>query len=289
MKGILLAGGHGRRLYPLTIAVSKQLLPVYDKPLVYYPLSVLMLADIREILMVTTAEDQPAMQRLLGDGSQLGCRFEYVIQHQPRGVAEALILGEDFIGDESVALILGDNIFYGSGLGQRLRDIQEPQGGLIFAAPVQDPQRYGVVEVAADGRVRSLEEKPAKPKSRFAVPGLYFYNAQVSQIARSLKPSTRGELEITAVNQEYLRRGELEVSLLNRGVAWLDAGTFQSLNEASTFVRVIEERQGTKIGCIEEVAYYRQFIDDEQLRRLAARYEQSGYGDYLQQLISQPG
>ncbi len=285
MKGILLAGGHGRRLYPLTLAVSKQLLPVYDKPLIYYPLSVLMLADVREILIITTAEDQPAMRRLLGDGSQLGCHFEFAIQPQPRGVAEALILGESFIGDDHIALILGDNIFYGSGLGQRLRDLGQPRGGVIFAAPVQDPQRYGVVEFAADGRVQSLEEKPTRPKSRFAVPGLYFYDSRATEIARSLGPSVRGELEITAVNQEYLRQGELRVHLLNRGVAWLDAGTFQSLNDASTFVRVIEERQGTKIGCIEEVAYYRKFIDDEQLCRLSAAYDQSGYGAYLRQLL----
>lgn len=285
MKGIILAGGSGTRLHPLTIAVSKQLLPVYDKPMIYYPLSVLMLADIRDILIISTPQDTPSFERLLGDGAELGCRFSYAVQEIPNGLAQAFVIGADFIGDDKVALILGDNIFYGSGFGQLIRQHVDPDGAVVFAARVHDPERYGVVEFDEQRNVLSIEEKPANPKSHFAVPGLYFYDNQVVDIARTIEPSARGEYEITSVNNEYLKRGKLKVGVFNRGIAWLDTGTFASLNEASTFVRVIEERQGTKIGCIEEIAYYRNFIDADQLNTLAVKYDKSGYGDYLRDIV----
>lgn len=284
MKGIILAGGAGTRLHPITLAVSKQLMPIYDKPMIYYPLSVLMLAGIREILIITTPEDQPAFQRLLGDGAGLGCRFEYAVQEVPNGLAQAFVIGKEFIGDDQVALILGDNIFYGSGFGELVRRHTDPDGAVIFAASVHDPERYGVVEFDQNRKAVSIEEKPAKPKSNYAVPGLYFYDNEVVKIAHEIQPSARGEYEITAVNQVYLERGKLQVGVFNRGIAWLDTGTFASLNEASTFVRVIEERQDTKIGCIEEVAYYSKFIDRNQLLRLAEKYDKSGYGDYLRRI-----
>lgn len=284
MKGIILAGGAGSRLHPITLAVSKQLMPIYDKPMIYYPLSVLMLAGINEILIITTPEDQPAFKRLLGDGSELGCRFEYTVQEVPNGLAQAFVLGKEFIGDDKVALVLGDNIFYGSGFGELVRSHTDPDGAVIFAAPVHDPERYGVVEFDDEKNAISLEEKPAQPKSNFAVPGLYFYDNAVVEIAETIEPSARGEYEITTVNQVYLERQKLKVGVFNRGVAWLDTGTFASLNEASTFVRVIEERQDTKIGCIEEVAYYSKFIDRTQLLTLAEKYAKSGYGDYLKRV-----
>ncbi len=281
MKGIILAGGAGSRLHPITLAVSKQLMPVYDKPMIYYPLSVLMLAGINEILIITTPEDQPAFKRLLGDGSELGCRFQYAIQEVPNGLAQAFVIGKDFIGDDKVALVLGDNIFYGSGFGELVRRHTDPDGAVIFAASVHDPERYGVVEFDEQENAISIEEKPAQPKSNYAVPGLYFYDNDVVEIAETIEPSARGEYEITTVNQVYLERKKLKVGVFNRGIAWLDTGTFASLNEASTFVRVIEQRQDTKIGCIEEVAFYSKFIDCEQLLKLAQKLEKSGYGDYL--------
>lgn len=284
MKGIILAGGAGTRLHPITLAVSKQLMPVYDKPMIYYPLSVLMLAGINEILIITTPEDQASFQRLLGDGSDLGCRFEYAVQEVPNGLAQAFVIGKDFIGDDKVALILGDNIFYGSGFGELVRRHTDPDGAVVFAAPVHDPERYGVVEFDKSRNAVSIEEKPAKPKSNYAVPGLYFYDNDVVEIAHTITPSARGEYEITAVNQVYLERQKLKVGVFNRGIAWLDTGTFASLNEASTFVRVIEERQDTKIGCIEEVAYYSKFIDRDQLLALAKKYAKSGYGEYLKKV-----
>ncbi|HMP79804.1 MAG TPA: glucose-1-phosphate thymidylyltransferase RfbA [Pirellulaceae bacterium] len=285
MKGIILAGGAGTRLHPITLALSKQLIPIYDKPMIYYPLSVLLLADIREILIISTPVDLPNFWRLLGDGSDLGCRFQYAEQKVPNGLAQAFVIGEQFIGDSPSALILGDNIFYGAGFGELVRKHTAPEGAVVFAQPVTDPQRYGVVEFDENKSVISLEEKPARPKSNYAVPGLYFYDNQVVEIAKQLQPSARGEYEITDVNKEYLRRGQLKVGVFNRGIAWLDTGTFSSLNDASTFVRVVEERQGTKIGCIEEVAYYRKMIDDAQLLKLAERYGKSGYGDYLRSLV----
>ena len=284
MKGIILAGGAGTRLHPITLAVSKQLMPIYDKPMIYYPLSVLMLAGIREILIITTPEDQLAFQRLLRDGSDLGCHFEYAVQEVPNGLAQAFVIGKNFIGQDKVALILGDNIFYGSGFGRLLRQHTDPDGAVIFAAPVHDPKRYGVVEFDKDLKAISIEEKPSEPKSHYAVPGLYFYDNDVVEIAETIEPSTRGEYEITTVNQVYLEGKKLQVGVLNRGVAWLDTGTFTSLNEASTFVRVIEERQDTKIGCIEEVAYHSKFIDRQQFLALAAKLEKSGYGDYLRRV-----
>ncbi|MEV5692594.1 glucose-1-phosphate thymidylyltransferase RfbA [Micromonospora globbae] len=286
MRGILLAGGTGSRLWPVTRAVSKQLMPVFDKPMIYYPLSTLVMAGVREILVITTPEDQAQFRRLLGDGSQWGLRLEYATQARPEGIAQAFLLGADFIGDESVALILGDNIFYGVGLGRQLAAEGDPVGGRVFAYPVADPTAYGVVEFDADGRVLSIEEKPEKPKSRYAVPGLYFYDNRVVDIARGLKPSDRGELEITAVNEAYLATGELAVTVLDRGTAWLDTGTFTAMMQAAEFVRVIEERQGLKIGCVEEVVWRAGLIDDERLRELARPLVKSGYGDYLLRLLA---
>ena len=285
MKGIILAGGSGTRLYPLTIAVSKQLMPVYDKPMVYYPLSVLMLAGIHEVLIITTPEDQPAFKKLLGDGSKIGCRFEYVVQPRPEGLAQAFILGADFIGKDPVALVLGDNIFYGSGMGTLLKKKANPDGAVVFAYQVTDPERYGVVEFDKNNRVLSIEEKPENPNSHFAVPGLYFYDNEVVAIAKAIKPSHRGELEITDVNRTYLEKGKLEVGVLDRGTAWLDTGTFDSLIEAGEFIEVIEKRQGLKIGCIEEIAYRNGWINDTQMNDLATTYMKSGYGAYLQKLI----
>jgi glucose-1-phosphate thymidylyltransferase len=285
MKGIILAGGSGTRLYPLTIAVSKQLMPVFDKPMIYYPLSTLMLAGINEILIITTPDDQPAFKRLLGDGSQIGCRFEYVVQHTPNGLAQAFVLGADFIGNDPVALVLGDNIFHGSGMGTLLQKKVNPNGAVVFAYQVHDPERYGVVEFDKNFKVLSIEEKPAKPKSNYAVPGLYFYDNEVVSIAKSIKPSPRGEYEITDVNKTYLEKGKLEVGVLDRGTAWLDTGTFDSLIQAGQFIEVIEKRQGLKIGCIEEIAYRNGWINDEQLMKQANIYMKSGYGEYLKKLV----
>jgi len=284
MKGIILAGGSGTRLYPITKAISKQLMPIYDKPMIYYPLSVLMMAGIQEILIITTPDDQSQFIRLLGDGHELGCRFEYQVQEVPNGLAQAFVLGADFIGDDKVALVLGDNIFYGVGLGEQLTKLTDVSGGNVFAYEVADPHRYGVVEFDASNKAISLEEKPVNPRSNFAVPGLYFYDNQVVEIAKNLKPSPRGEYEITDVNKEYLRCGALHVSILGRGTAWLDTGTFESLHDATEFIRVIEKRQGYKIGCIEEVAYRKGFINREQLDVLAEGLIKSGYGEYLRQL-----
>jgi len=287
MKGIILAGGSGTRLHPLTLAVSKQLMPIYDKPMIYYPLSTLLWSGIREILIISTPHDLPLFRQLLGDGSNLGCRFEYAVQEHPNGLAEAFIIGKEFIGNDKVALVLGDNIFYGTGLSALLQANNNPDGGIIYAYHVHDPERYGVVDFDEQGNVLSIEEKPEKPKSNYAVPGIYFYDNDVVDIAANIKPSKRGELEITDVNKEYLNRGKLKVSILDRGTAWLDTGTFNSLMQASQFVQVIEERQGLKIGAPEEAAYKMGFIDEKQLRNLAEPLLKSGYGKHLVSLINE--
>jgi len=286
MKGIILAGGSGTRLYPITLATSKQLIPIYDKPMIYYPLSTLMMAGIREILIITTPEDQKRFSQLLGDGSRLGCQFSYASQPKPEGLAQAFIIGEKFIDSDKVALALGDNIFYGQGFGNSLKSCADPDGGIVFAYQVSNPENYGVVEFDADNRAISIEEKPNKPKSNYAVVGLYFYDNDVIKIAKNVKPSKRGELEITSVNEEYLRRGKLKVQTMGRGSAWLDTGTFESMNNASQFVEVIEKRTGFKIGCIEEAAYQQGFIDKKHLRVLAESLTKSGYGDYLLKVIT---
>jgi glucose-1-phosphate thymidylyltransferase len=286
MKGIILAGGSGTRLHPLTLAVSKQLMPIYDKPMIYYPLSTLLWSGIREILIISTPHDLPLFRQLLGDGSRLGCRFEYAVQEHPNGLAEAFIIGKEFIGNDKVALILGDNIFYGTGLSELLQSNNNPEGGIIYAYHVHDPERYGVVDFDADGKVLSIEEKPEKPKSNYAVPGIYFYDNEVVEIAAGIQPSHRGELEITDINREYLNRGRLKVSILDRGTAWLDTGTFNSLMQAGQFVQVIEERQGLKIGAIEEAAYRMGFINDDELKKLAEPLLKSGYGKHLLSIIS---
>ncbi|AXG73684.1 glucose-1-phosphate thymidylyltransferase [Flavobacterium arcticum] len=285
MKGIILAGGSGTRLHPLTLAVSKQLMPIYDKPMIYYPLSTLMWAGIREILIISTPHDLPLFRHLLGDGSKLGCRFEYAVQEHPNGLAEAFVIGKEFVGNDKVALILGDNIFYGTGLGDLLQSNNNPEGGIIYAYHVHDPERYGVVDFDKEGNALSIEEKPEKPKSNFAVPGIYFYDNDVLDIAANIKPSHRGELEITDVNKEYLKRGNLKVSILDRGTAWLDTGTFNSLMQAGQFVQVIEERQGLKIGAIEEAAYKMGYINKEELTALAEPLLKSGYGTHLLSII----
>jgi len=284
MKGIILAGGSGTRLYPITKGISKQIMPVYDKPMIYYPLSVLMLAGIKEVLIITTPEDSAQFQKLLGNGGELGCTFSYAVQEKPNGLAQAFVIGEDFIGNDKVALILGDNIFYGAGFSKLIQSFNNVDGAAIFAYEVNDPERYGVVEFDENFKALSIEEKPAQPKSNYAVPGLYFYDNEVVHIAKNIKPSPRGEYEITDVNKVYLQNGNLQVGVMNRGVAWLDTGTFDSLSDASEFVRVVEKRQFQKIGCIEEVAYRMGFIDHSQLLKLADYYSKSGYGDYLKKL-----
>jgi glucose-1-phosphate thymidylyltransferase len=285
MKGIILAGGAGTRLHPLTLAVSKQLMPVYDKPMIYYPLSILMMAGINEILIISTPQDLPNFEKLLGTGENLGCKFSYKVQEVPNGLAQAFVIGEDFIGDDKVALVLGDNIFYGRGLMELLEQNNDPDGGVVYAYHVADPERYGVVEFDDDNNAISIEEKPEKPKSNFAVPGLYFYDNSVVEVAKNIKPSARGEYEITDVNKHYLEEGKLKVGILSRGTAWLDTGTFTSLLQAGQFVEVIEERQGLKIGCIEEIAFRKGFINETQLRKLAEPLMKSGYGKYLLKII----
>lgn len=285
MKGIILAGGSGTRLHPLTLAVSKQLMPVYDKPMIYYPLSCLMLAGIRDILIISTPHDLPNFEKLLGDGKNLGCNFQYAVQEVPNGLAQAFVIGEKFIGDDSAALILGDNIFYGSGLSDVFQSCYNPTGGIVFAYHVHDPERYGVVEFDKNMKAISIEEKPKEPKSHYAVPGIYFYDKEVVEIAKNVKPSPRGEYEITDINRYYLEKGKLQVRVLDRGTAWLDTGTFASLNQASQFVQVLEERQGLKVGCIEEVAFRKGFINREQLEKIAQPLLKSGYGQYLLELL----
>jgi glucose-1-phosphate thymidylyltransferase len=285
MKGIILAGGSGTRLYPITRAISKQLMPIYDKPMIYYPLSVLMLAGIKDVLIITTPEDNESFKRLLGDGKELGCNFQYAVQAVPNGLAQAFVIGKDFVGNDKVALVLGDNIFYGSGFSKLIQSFNNIEGAAVFAYPVADPERYGVVEFDENFKALSIEEKPEQPKSNYAVPGLYFYDNNVVEIAANLEPSPRGEYEITDVNKHYLANGTLQVGVMDRGTAWLDTGTFDSLSDASEFVRVIEKRQDTKIGCIEEVAYRMKFIDKEQLKNIAQKYIKSGYGQYLLRLI----
>ncbi|HEY2649824.1 MAG TPA: glucose-1-phosphate thymidylyltransferase RfbA [Puia sp.] len=288
MKGIILAGGSGTRLHPITFAISKQIMPVYDKPMIYYPLSTLMMAGIREILIISTPHDLPLFVKLFGDGSQYGLKISYAEQAVPNGLAQAFVIGADFIGTDSVALVLGDNIFYGTGLGDQLAANTNPEGGIVYAYHVSDPERYGVVEFDDDNNAVSIEEKPAKPKSNYAVPGLYFYNNEVISIAKNLKPSPRGEYEITDVNKEYLKRGKLKVSIMDRGTAWLDTGTFDSLLQATQFVHVIEQRQGIKIACIEEIAYRKKFITKDQMRAIAQPLLKSGYGQYLLDIINHP-
>lgn len=287
MKGIILAGGSGTRLHPLTLAVSKQLMPVYDKPMIYYPLSTLLQAGIRDILIISTPHDMPMFQKLLGDGSRIGCNFSYTVQHEPNGLAQAFVLGADFIGNDSAALVLGDNIFYGLKMADLLQDSKDPDGGIVFAYQVSDPERYGVVDFDENLKAMSIEEKPAKPKSRYAVPGLYFYDNDVVEIAKNLEPSARGEYEITDVNKAYLEQGRLHVGILDRGTAWLDTGTFPSLMQAGQFVQVIEERQGLKVGCIEEIAFQQGFINEAQLEEIAQPLLKSGYGKYLLDLIKE--
>lgn len=287
MKGIILAGGSGTRLYPITKAISKQLMPIYDKPMIYYPLSILMMAGIKDVLIITTPEDNPQFKRLLGDGSQVGCHFQYAIQEVPNGLAQAFVIGADFIGNDKVALVLGDNIFYGTGLDKQLQSLRDVEGGYVFAYQVSDPERYGVVEFDADMHAVSIEEKPKQPKSNYAVPGLYFYDNAVVKIAKELKPSARGEYEITDVNKTYLQQGKLKVAVLDKGTAWLDTGTFDSLSDASEYVRVVEKRQGTNIGCIEEIAYRNGFISREKMLELADELKKSGYGDYLRRVVEE--
>jgi len=289
MKGIILAGGSGTRLYPITMAISKQLMPIYDKPMIYYPLSTLMSAGIKDILIISTPHDLPRFEQLLGSGEQIGCNFTYKVQDEPRGLADAFIVGADFIGDDKVAMVLGDNIFYGSDMDTKLQAAADPDGGVVFGYPVSDPERYGVVEFDKNMNVVSIEEKPENPKSNYAIPGLYFFDNDVVEIAKNVKPSARGEIEITEIHNEYLRRGKLTVILLDRGTAWLDTGTFASMNQAAQFVQVIEERQGMKIGCIEEIAYRQGFITKEQLRDIAEPLIKSGYGKYLHQMLESTG